>query len=335
VTISSQIAEHKSVIVKRLVLCCALTAPAGPALAIDQPWNTKQDFGEYIKHLGYYPFQWNVEVVELSIEQRENHPLSLIAPVARRMGIDRNDYTFVANGIAEMAVGNSMPYFLYGKNKAVCIPVIMRADIKLITNHLHETAARAKHLAELLFLKHERAHCLAINQTLGLLIEEDYRYLLAEEARADAAALLDISRLLHDAGEKDDLIAAVRKHRIFGAMAGDTAHGGFFITAHLLDERDASVSNAIRTMAALDEFDFDEYSQYIMQLGAALRVGPDGSAEQAEAWANAMGSAKPYVKPYLPSLDDIRRWGKSAWPEGDWREKATGRKIKHPSPAAS
>ena len=170
-------------------------------------------------------------------------------------------------------------------------------------------------------IEHEAAHCLGYIHRAGLAINDNVKYLMIEEARADAEAYLTVAK--SNKGNPEDFLRLIKIKRFFDAMRGDTHHAGTFLTLALIKDRDTSVSHSIIKAAQNSSFDFPELNEYYLSLRSAIAVEEDGSQELACAWNAAMERAPEYLKEITPSLAELRAIGRQIYNNSaDWRRDA-------------
>lgn len=209
------------------------------------------------------------------------------------------------------------------KSKATCFITAHPRDIQS-DKRFFEAAGGEQTENEIkdYILDHETAHCKSAGTTLAWLSHSNSMYSLTEEARADAYAYLEYSKH-HDAKSSETFLRGLFFKRFFDILQGDDSHTAIFVLSKLISDKDASISNALKSVHALD-FDYDKFSNSVSEIVVALNVGADGSQEQSCAWETAVDLAPDYLKPHIPPLQMVRSIGMRVWHDSpDWRHAAT------------
>ena len=221
----------------------------------------------------------------------------------------------------------SLPLRLPGKNdksKATCFITAHPRDIKSDKRFFDAVGgSQTENDIKAYIIDHESAHCISAGTALAWLSHTDRKYSFLEEARADAYAYLEYSKN-HDEISNKTFLHGLFIKRFFDIVQTDNSHTGIFLMFELVNDKDASVGNAMKKLHHVRDFDYDKFSKSVSEISTALNVGADGSQEQSCAWETATYLAPDYLKPYIPPLEMVRSIGMRVWHDSpDWRHEAT------------
>ena len=166
-------------------------------------------------------------------------------------------------------------------------------------------------------IEHEASHCRYFRQALHLTFGPNHGYLLAEEARADAEAYLTVFPKATPYAQ--EVLRAIILRRFYDGLRIDVDHSGIFFILEFIDQRDASFSNSLSKLAKIN-FDSSRYESFFAEMTGAIGAGEDGGAEQECSWKEVVSKAPAYLKPYIPSLLELRSIGKLVWKKDNWRD---------------